>query len=424
MFKHQLDKSAFISKFNTHVYAESIRMLNFIGIALERIGISPANRSEGALMEAACRHTGLSDWGDELFRDALSILLESYRKDADLSLFGWMIVHSDLIHHLKNRLLIQDTIKRFPKITDEKIRQPIFIVSLPRTGTTLLQRLLSLDTSNRSPLTWEMITPAPPPTPQTHGTDIRIRHAIKMLKNLYRIAPQLPHIHAVQATEPEECVTLLANSLVFPSFAGNANLKRYIEWIEKQDMTLSYQYHRLQLQMLQFYFPKKRWVLKAPLHMLYLNEIINVFPDACIVQTHRNPLEVVPSTCSLMFTSRKMLSNSVKPEIIGQQALEITKQMIADCNHTRNGRNANRFFDISYDELTRRPLETVSKIYDYFGFDFSDDFQERIRRYLKENPKNKHGVHRYSLEQFGLYPDEIREGFSEYCQSFSIEIEE
>lgn len=397
-----------------------IRLFNSLGRVFERCGVSPANRSEESLMAAACRRTGLSDWGDDSFRIPLRILLESYRKDAKLKLFGWIIIHESLIGKLVNRLRIQNELKRHPEILQEPIRQPLFIVSLPRTGTTLLQNLLSQDRTNRSLLFWELMSPAPSPQPQTRDTDPRIAKAEKMLWFFHKLMPEWAIMHPMNAKTPEECFPLLENSFVSFSFIHYGLLTRYQKWIEGQDMVPPYRYYRQQLQLLQSRFPRKRWVLKAPLHMFCLDALLTVFPDACVVQTHRDPLKVIPSACSLIDILQRAYCDHVDLDLYSHKRLDFLTSMMEHYTHVRDSVDSARFFDVQYKDLVQDPVSTVHRIYEYFGYKFDVRLEERMRAWLTANPQNKHGIHRYSLEQFGLNPDMVNRRFATYCKRFRI----
>ncbi len=397
-----------------------MRLFNGTGRTIEHLGIPLANLSVESIIAAARRETGLSDWGDESFRVPLKVLLESCKKDERLSWMGWMMIRRAMINNCSNRLHIQDSLKRHPELPKEQIRNPVFIISLPRTGTTLLQRLLSLDVSNRSPLLWEVLQPAPSPTPETSETDSRIASAEKMTRTQYKLWPDHASIHLMQAKAPEECTSLLVNTFTFPSFAQLSKLKSYMEWLKKQDITPAYHYYRLQLQILQLHFPKKRWVLKTPLHMHYLNELLAVFPDACIVQTHRDPMKVIPSFCNLIYSFRKTFSDNLDINLLGAECVNWIDEMIESSINARKTVNPERFVDIQYKDLLQNPVSTVRQIYNHFGFEVKADFEIRMQKWLADNPKNKHGVHHYSLEKFGLKTDAVKKRFSKYCDYFNI----
>lgn len=401
-----------------------IRFLNNIGKFADKMGLSIANRSAKSLMAAACRKTGLSDWGDDNFLEPLHILLESCRKEANLSSLGWMVFHEQITNHLSNRLLIQNELKRNPEIYNEPIEKPLFIVSLPRTGTTLLQKLLFQDTTYRSLLCWESRTPIPPPGPNTCGDNIRITKVEKELKRLYKIAPKLALIHHMKANEPEECNSLLANSLTFYTFHIFLNLPTYSQWLKTCDMVPVYQYYKLQLQMLQSRLPRKPWILKSPFHTLSLDALLTVFPDACILQTHRDPSKVLSSSCSLTHTVRSIVSDTVTPADIGKECFSFLERMLKGCIDARTPSNASNFYDIQFEKLVSNPVDTIKNIYSYFDLTFTAKLEKRILEWLSANKKDKYGIHKHSLEKFALDPVVVKNRFNGYRKRFQIPYED
>lgn len=371
-------------------------------------------------MAAASRKTGLSDWGDESFRIPFQILLESYRKDARLNFVGWLLLHRDLIKYLSNRLLIREELKRHPEILQKPVHRPLFIVSLPRTGTTLLQELLAHDPSNRSLLFWEAHRPSPSPDPHTRETDPRIKEAEKDLRYMHAMAPGYASMHLSLARGPHECIPLLSNSFASSSFYAFANLPRYAEWLREQDMLPTYLYYRQQLQILQWRCPGDRWLLKSPVHLYSLDELLAVFPDACIVQTHRDPLSIVPSGCSILSTIQGIRSDHVDPVHLSREWLRDMEFTMERVTKARDSADSARFFDVYYKDIVQDPIETVRHIYEHFRYDFTDRFEQGMCKWLAANPQHKHGVHRYSLEQFGLNKDIVNRYFAKYCERFHI----
>ncbi len=381
---------------------------------------NPETLSVESMMAEACNMTGLSDWGEESFREPLGVLLDSYRKDSNLSDSGWTMIQQKLIQLLSNRLQIQDEIKHHPEILQEEIPRPLFIVSMGRTGTTLLQNLLSQDPVNRSLLYWEATAIVPPPEPSTRDSDPRIAAAENILQTIYEIAPDLAAIHTFGAKLPEECIALLVNSFISPAFKLDAKITQYDEWLKVQDMVPSYRYYRQQLQLLQSRYPTERWVLKAPLHMYSMKALMTVFPDACVVQNHRDINKVAPSSCSLLAAIRRICSDCVDEKLTGREFLDDWEGMINHGMQVRDELGSSQFFDVHYKELMQDPTGTVRRIYDYFGYPFDESFEERMREHLAGSPKDKHGAHQYSSEQFGLDPDEVNRRFAKYCERFGI----
>lgn len=380
----------------------------------------PQDPREEALMDQACTEAGMSDFGEPDVRGPLRAVLASHRMDARLSETGERILHNNMVRNLVNRLRVRDELKRRPEIERETIRRPLFIISLHRTGTTLLHKLLSMDPANRTPLLWEMHHPAPPPAPGDRETDPRIARLEESLKLLHAIAPGLSIKHPFEARGPEECRFILDQTLTSPSFVTNAHLPAYREWLDGQDMTPAYRYHRKVLQIFQSALPTERWVLKTPYHLYALNALMAVYPDARVVQTHRDPRELVPSFCSLMTEIRRLSSDHVDDAVVSREILDLLKTWTDRFMAARDGMDPDRFFDIRYDDLVRDPVGAVRSLYDAFGYDFDARLEGRMNEWLAGNPKDKHGAHRYTLEQFGLDGKMVDRAFETYRSRFDI----
>jgi hypothetical protein len=280
----------------------SIRLLNRVGSHLERAGAFRNLLSVDSLVKQAQKNTGLSDWGNGDFLTPLELLTQPDTDKFGITFYGKVRLRRELLRCLSNRLLIQDEVKRHPETLLETISRPLFIVGLPRIGSTLLQRLLSQDPHCRPLLDWENFQPAPASDPRTHGSDPRIKQAEKDSKSLARLFPDPVYaaMHFADVKQPEECWGLQQNTLMMPgAFSLMANFPKYLAWHQEQDLGEAYGFYRLQLQILQRNFPPAHWVLKASDHLPNLGVLLSTFPDACIVHLHRDPKEVVPSCCDI-----------------------------------------------------------------------------------------------------------------------------
>ena len=233
--------------------------------------------------------------------------------------------------------------------------------------------------------------------------------------------PEFQIQHSMHATKPEECIFLLEKSLVFHGFHIVNNLPTYYEWLNKQDLTPTYRYHRQQLQILQWHFPNQRWILKAPIHLHAIEALTTVYPDAYIVQTHRDPCKVIPSSCSLLTSFHAPTTDDLNLlASFASVCLNNMEDRVKRIFKLWDSFDPARLFDIHYKKLTQDPIGTVRGIYKHFGFEFTNEFEQRMKKYMDENPKNKHGVHHYSLEQFGLNKKMINRKFAKYCERFNI----
>jgi hypothetical protein len=397
-----------------------LRGINWTGKTLKQNGISLVNLSEESLLTAASSKTGLSDWGDESFRLPLQILLESLEEDAELNLFGRYFMRKLCIQLLINRLRIKEDIKRHPDILQVPIARPLFILGMPRSGTTLLHNLLAQDLASRWLHLWELASPSPPPEYRNRNSDPRIQKVEKLVQRYNTLAPQLATAHNLNPQGPEECNPLFEHEFASLIFELRANVKRYTEWMESYDMVRAYQFYRQQLQLLAWHYPGNYWVLKAPAHIFYLDALIKVFPDACIVQTHRDPLKVLPSICSLTAIVRGIYSDRIESKALGNYWSDRIAQALEKEMQVRDFEASSRFYDVDYHNLVQDPIGTVRQIYEYFGYDFHPQMAENIKTWLVQNPQHKHGVHRYSLEQFGLDPERVNAQFEKYCEKFNV----
>jgi hypothetical protein len=399
-----------------------LRLVNWVGGQLRPLGLPLTDLSEQGILAAARRRTGLSDWGDERFRVALRLLLEDYNADPDLTFLGRALLREMLIRFLVNRLRVQNDLKQHPEIVNTPIRRPLFVVGLPRTGTTLLHHLLSLDPTGRPLLFWESMSPSPPPEERTRANDPRIGQARRLLRRLRWAAPSVSVVHEVEACGPEECVGLLYHTFVSPVFWGR--LPRYRRWLEELDdaeVLAAYREYRQQLQLLQWHCSQRRWVLKYPDHLYGLAALLALFPDGCIIQTHRDPIEAVPSACSSHVLMDALVYQPLDLKEVGQRVMGLTKLRIERCLRARQAGDGGRIYDLHYRDLVNDPVAAVRGIYHHFRFPLTSELEEKIRAYLAANPQHKHGVHRYTLEEFGLNREQVRREFAPYYERFQID---
>ncbi len=377
------------------------------------------------LLRKACKRTGLEDYGDLPFLEPLKILLHSLEFDAQLHFVGRICAYNDILRLLCNRLQLVEDRKRHPEIADEVIRRPLFITGLPRTGTTFLHGLMNQDPLSRAPQVWEVMHPSPPPERATYDHDPRIDVTAKELRWIKLLMPDFETAHMIGPRLPQECIAVTGPSFRSYEFDSMYYVPGYRAWLDREDKGPGYEYHRLFLQHLQWRCPGTHWVLKAPSHLLALDALFRVYPDAGIVMTHRDPLKVLPSCASFTevlrggFTDqldRKKLGREVKDRWEGGAALAIK---FREENPVLRG----RFFDVHYSELVREPISVVRRIYEHFGMRLTGEAEKAMERFLAENPMNKKGVHRYSLAEFDFDPSVERHRFQFYTDYFRIKAE-
>ena len=394
-----------------------MRVFNGVGRLFRRCGWRRP-LSLYPILERACRQTGLSDWGDDSFHEPLRRLLQSFEEDADLSPLGRLLIRFACVHQAKTRLRLRQLLKVQPAVLDEPLRRPLFIVGLPRTGTTLLHKLLCQDRRARSLLLWEALEPVPPPGLGPGDRDPRIKRAQQFVSLTMRHgAPQLQQVHPLEAEGPEECTFLLLNTFRTPAYSLNGKVSSYLEWLRgraEHHASIVYEEYRRLLQVLQWHRPAAHWVLKSPVHGWGLDALLRLTPDACVIQTHRDMSRVVPSACSLIAISRGLYSDAVICERLGPEVVQLLSRDLLGPLTKARATHPGRVFDVHYEALLRDPVAAVRAIYDYFSLSPDEGMEERMRDWLAGNPANKHGMHSYDLEQFGLSPQEVDKWFDGY----------
>jgi len=381
-----------------------VRLLNGCGALLDRSPIPRSPLRAVDLIETAKRRSGLDDFGRGDFFEGLSRLLDSCQREAQLNLIGRIVLRADLVRILCSRLFIQRDRRAYPSIARQEIREPLFIVGLPRSGTTVLHTLLALDPEHRVPLTWEVMTPSPP---TGDNEKRRIQRAISSCNSFNWLAPTFRQVHPVGAELPQECVSLMAPTFLSDQFDAMYYVPSYRAWFFRQDLRPAYEYHRRFLQHLQVRQNARRWVLKAPTHMFALPSLLAVYPDALFVQTHRAPLDAMASVSSLITILRRVFSDAVDPLTVCREAIDYWS-------------NTRRICDVDYAEIRRDPLAVVRRIYTHFGWSLPPKVEQRMRRALASQLQERNGLHRYDLSQFGVQEAESAARFAAYCDRFGL----
>ncbi|MGF1527285.1 MAG: sulfotransferase [Candidatus Competibacterales bacterium] len=398
-----------------------IEPLNAVGVLLARAGWRGPSLAEDDLLAAARRVARLEDFGPEAYLAPLPVLLRALEGEAQLNLVGRVATRAYLLELLTNRLRISADRRGHPAIAAQEIRAPLIITGLPRTGSTLLHGLLAQDPALRAPATWEVMMPSPPPEGGETGGGGRIAAVARRLAWADRLIPSFKAIHPMGAQLPQECIAIMGHAFASIQFPTTYYIPSYQRWLDAVDLELAYRCHREFLQHLQYRHWAQRWVLKAPGHLFSLEALFAVYPDACIVQTHRDPLTVTASIVSLVVALRRAFSDAVDPIDVAQQWAPRWAMGLASALAFRDSGAvaAERFFDLQYTDLLRDPLAAVRSIYRHFDLPLSPLAVARMKGFLAENPQHKHGRHSYSLEAFGLDYHTERRRYASYCERFS-----
>ncbi|HEY2124948.1 MAG TPA: sulfotransferase [Chthoniobacterales bacterium] len=398
-----------------------VRFLNKGAAVARRAGLGSSPLTAEHLIALARDKSGLDDFGSGDFFEPLSRLLESCHRDARLNLVGRIALRADTLHCLRNRLLLQRDRRAHPGIAVEKIQSPLFIVGLPRTGTTILHILLMADPEHRAPLTWEVMAPCPLGHAQKQE---RVHRSERSLAGLRWLAPAFPRLHAIGAELPQECVSLMSLSFLSDQFDTMYNIPSYRAWFFRQNLSPAYEWHRRFLQHLQFGRRPGRWVLKAPAHMFALPALLAAYPDARFVQTHRAPLDAITSVSSLITILRRIFSEAVDPVKIGREAMTYWAATVTNFLAERDRLASDRVCDLPYENINRDPIEAVRRVYAHFGWPLGDATERRMRRILARRSPNHVGFHHYEPAQFGLQRAEMAEMFASYCDRFQLPVQE
>jgi hypothetical protein len=399
-----------------------MRLANRAGRALGALGVSIGNLDEEAILAAACRRTGLAEFGDGGFREGLRRLLAAWDGEAALTPMGRALARRQAIDLLESRLRMHDVWRRHPDIALGSVRAPIFVLGLPRTGTSILHELLAQDPDNRVPMTWEVMWPWPPPERATFETDPRIARAERHFAGIDRALPGFKRMHPMGARLPQECVAMMAHDFASLLFHTTHRVPSYQQWLDGVDQRPVYASHRRQLQYLQWKAPATRWVLKSPGHLWTLDALLDEYPDARIVQTHRDPLRVIASLASLVTYLRGMASDRVDAREIGA---DWTERLARGLAHTMDVRERarlppERVFDVQFRDFVGNEIETIARLYEHLGLVLSAEAEARMRRFLADNARDKHGSHRYALADAGLDAATERRRYARYQERHRV----
>jgi hypothetical protein len=349
-----------------------------------------------------------NNWTPELLR-ALPPRAKAFNEDADHSLFGALVIRGQFQKSMDNALALEDLIARHPEILQERIKQPLFVLGLARTGTTLLQRLLSLHSGARYLPFWEGYTPFPRQLGNhKEGHDGRRGEARNRLFMLNWVGPEFNKIHPIEIDDPEECYHLFRNHFLVPPGFDFAHVPSYWKWWDRKSHEDVYRMHKRQLQALQWLNPRQHWVLKCPNHLSGLEQLLQTYPDARIVYTHRDPVKTVPSLCSLAAVTWCMTSDTVDLRDVGEFALDLAERCEAAGQAALKIVPRDQIVHVEYDDLVKDPTAMALSIYDRLGYPGDAGLQGRMQQWLADHPSDKHGKHRYELKDFGLTEEGVR----------------
>lgn len=374
------------------------------------------------LMTAAKDATGLSDFGDNNFKEALNRLIKSYNEEADLSDIGLYVARNDLINDLSGRLRVVDGLKKAPEALNVTIEKPIFILGFPRTGTTTLHNMIQANSDCQVLEHWLALAPRPRPPKQQWADETDYQKTVEALRLQYEANPDLRAQHDISADSADECRFALRHMFLDDSYGYVCNLPSYRQWFEQQAMTPVYEWHRDVLKLIQHpNDANRRWVVKYPSHLACLKEIFEVYPDACIIQTHRDPVATIPSFTSLVAGAGTAFSNSIDPKQIGQFMAEHWHHRIESAIRTRDElQREDQFYDVQFSDVLGDPVASIKGAFEKFGLKTSTLAESQMRAWVLDHPPGRHGSHSYTAEEFGLERADLSQLFSNYRQKYSV----
>lgn len=375
------------------------------------------------LAQTARDQSGLDDFGEDTWREGLDRLLAALDAEAELSELGRAVVEGEVVTYLTSRLGVVAERSRLPEIASAPIVAPIVIVGQGRTGTSILHDLLAQDPGHRVPRTWEVDRPCPPPQTATYASDPRIAEVDATLDGVDHVLPGFRAMHPMGAELAQECVRITAldfRSMIFPT---QYHVPSYARWLlHEAAMVPAYRWHRVFLQHLQSQHPAPRWVLKSPGHIWSLGALLAEYPDALLVQTHRDPLRIVASIGSLVARLRSLASDDTSIPVAAREFADyILDGLDRSITARENGTvSADRVVDVQFGAFMADPFATIHSVYERLGFALSTEAEAAMRKFLAAHPQDKYGGHRYTFAATGLDEVELRARSRRYQDYFDV----
>ncbi len=396
-----------------------VRFINMIGRALRALRVPLAAFDEDALCTIASTETGLTDFGDPYYRAGLTRLLSSAEEDAALHLMGRLAVREMIVNGLANRLRLVATRTHTPALFDQPLIPPIIVLGLPRSGTTLLHRLLALDPAHRAVPLWELMWPLPLATATEQDRARRRALAEQRVARQLALVPELDRKHYVRADTPEECMWLFTPTFVSLTFWVVAPVYGYLAWYTAQDRSQAYQEYAWLLHLLQAVDPTRRLTLKAPAHLGSLPALRQAVPAAVVIQTHRDPVTVCRSLNSLIATTQRIVTERMDlarmvEANIGWLEAEMARNLAARVAQPQG------IVDIFYDQLVADPHATVRALYAACGLVWSEAYGAKLQAYMRAHPQGKYGPHQYATARVGPTDAALAERFRSYREQFDL----
>jgi hypothetical protein len=374
-----------------------------------------------SLLAAARRRERLDDFGDAGFEEPLRVLCDAFEREAALSPVGRVLTRQLLLGLLATRLRLAELLREHPEIRDERVEAPLVVLGLPRTGTTHLHNLLAQHPSLRSLPYWESLEPIPAKdVREGRAPDRRRARCAQALRFQHWLMPLFPAMHEMTVESPHEEIQLLAVDFRTMLFDASTHVPSYGVWYEANDQTGAYRTLKLLLQALQWLSGPKRWVLKSPQHLDQLGPLLAVFPDAKIVHTHRDPVRVVVSMCTMLTYGLRMQSARVDPVAVGRVWSERLARMLDASARDRDRVPPAQVMDLHFGDFLRDEVGAALRVCEWAGLPADDSVRRRFEAYQAANPRGRHGSIDYRLADFGLDADALRTRLRSYRERFAV----
>lgn len=374
----------------------------------------------GTMLAAALKRAGRPRFEDRSFLQPLQRLIAACNAESDLNALGRNAVKFEIRRSLHNLLEFERRERESPTVLTRPIERPIFITGMPRSGSTFLHRLLVRDPAVAAPLSWRLVHPHPSAAGRL-GESINRARVQAQFYLMRLLAPELNSLHEVAAGEPEECTDITAQVFQSLRYDSVYRVPSYQSWLQRHGHVEAYRFHKRFLQHLDAQAPGRRWILKSPDHVFALDDIRKVYPDACWVFIHRDPVAVLASVARLTEVLRRPFAHSVDLSEIGQQVcaswLDGAERMM------RAAASSGSILHLHYREVVSGPQEAVKRLFQHGGHAASGEAAQRMRKWLGNRSNRRHRQRRYDLARFGLDPESLRAQFKPYTDTFGIELE-
>lgn len=372
-----------------------------------------------SIIQQARDLAGLEHFDSDSFREGLEIAAEGISGNRFRTPQGEAILEHIFTNNLVVRLRLADYARRHPEVRSQRMERPIFIMGMPRTGTTLVSYLLGADSRLRSLLRWEVATPVPPSTNATLKTDPR---CLAMIEEDQKTDDPIRHIHYEAPDGPTECTFVMAHEFKSLLVESLAAWPAYSEWMLKVDLTSAYEYHHLFLQVLQSGAPGT-WSLKLPSHALGIRELMKMYPDARIIWTHRDPFKTTGSLISMIGNVQGITCSDRDVERLVDTYPRQLSEHVRRPMAVQDESESDPFFHIHYNRLVQDPVGEMRELYAWLGDEFDESTQGAMEAWLAANPQGKFGSHKYTLDEFGLSRKKLMPYFEDYLNRFDIPLE-